>query len=65
MQLSEFITYLRIIKENYGDIEINSALKEYGFEPITYMNIKDLIRFEKVKSRDTSTEKDYLVIGKH
>lgn len=64
MKLSELETVLADLRGQIGDVEVNEALPEYGWKPITEESVGCLIRVETSQARGEATTQE-LVIGRH
>lgn len=65
MKLSEMEAALATIREQFGDVEINEAVQEYGHKPFTNESFAAFVNFETSMYRDGRPDERNLVMGHH
>ena len=65
MTISELEQVLAGWRKCFGDVEVNEALHEYGWRPLTAESVETFIRIETITYRDGRPTERNLVIGRH
>ena len=66
MKLSEVEAALAALRQQYGDVEVNEAMPEYGFIPFTVESFASFVRFETTTyPNDDRPDKIDFVMGRH